>query len=70
MPIGEGKYDAHVTRVREEEDAAAVILIVLRGKRGHGYSVQTTDPGVSKVMPALLHNIADELEMQRKRGEL
>lgn len=40
MPLGPGKYDAEVTELRERLKAAGVVLIVIRGERGDGFSAQ------------------------------
>src|SRR5205085_1646492 len=40
MAIGPGQYDDLCTRVREESQAQAVVLIVLGGNKGNGFSMQ------------------------------
>lgn len=55
MAEGPGKYDDFVTQVREQTLADAVILIVLNGNRGSGFSMQA----VGGVPPA---KVADLLE--------
>lgn len=46
--IGPGKYDAHAQRVAEETGARSVVLIVIEGKNGNGFSVKDTlEPGQS-----------------------
>lgn len=73
MSDDEGKYDAEATAARESAQAGAVILIVLRGNRGDGFTVQidtAKGPWSSKAsaidLGKMLHVIADKLE----RGEL
>ena len=62
MAIGPGKYDDFCTAVREEAEAEAALVIILYGKRGSGFSVQTADLGVLAQLPALLRNTADQIE--------
>lgn len=70
----EGKYDAEATAARESAQAGAVLLIVLGGNRGNGFTVQIdTARDASRDLPRtgleigrLLHSIADKIE----RGEL
>jgi len=55
---GPGKYDDLATLVRESSEAEAVIVIVLGGKFGNGFSVQTTRPGMAERLPDLLEKAA------------
>lgn len=41
---GPGKYDEHATRVREETGAQSVVVIVIGGNKGHGFSHQMQVP--------------------------
>ncbi len=43
MALGPGKYDDMATHVRENTDAAAVVVIVLNGNKGNGFSVQVVN---------------------------
>jgi hypothetical protein len=64
MPIGPGKYDVLATVAREGASAKAVVLIVLGGTRGSGFSVQA-EPGVGLDPPELakmLRGVADAIE--------
>ena len=80
MPLGGGKYDDLCTAAREKAAAEAVVLIVVGGKKGHGFSVQqhataaadgTTPLSVqaNKMMELvkLLRSCADQIEMDAKR---
>jgi hypothetical protein len=60
MTIGPGKYDDLCTTVREELEADGVILIVLGGIRGHGFSCQT-DLNTMARIPDLLENMARQI---------
>lgn len=59
--IGAGKYDAEATMVQESAKASAVLLIVIGGDRGAGFSCQAT-ADVLVNLPAMLRSIADQLE--------
>jgi len=61
MPLGPGKYDRSCSQVREETNAGAVILIVLGGDLGSGFSVQAF-PSLLPGLPTLLRTVAAELE--------
>jgi hypothetical protein len=43
MATGPGKYNEQATFVRETTNARAVIVMVLDGNHGHGFSVQAQD---------------------------
>jgi hypothetical protein len=67
MAIGPGKYDALATIVRESTSAGGVILIVIDGAHGAGFSVQAT-PEVTAKLPALLRMVADSIERDLRGG--
>jgi len=62
MPHGPGKYDALATHVREQSDAEGVVVIVLGGNKGNGFSVQTTRPLSPAVLAAILRAAAMDIE--------
>lgn len=62
MPMGPGKYDDLCTEVRQKAKAAAVVVIVLEGEHGSGFSVQAIAPGINGLLPKLLRQVADEVE--------
>lgn len=61
MAAGPGKYDALATTVREAARARAVVLIVVDGEHGSGFSVQMRE-AVALALPAMLRRIADAIE--------
>ena len=61
MAIGPGKYDEETTWVQARTQARGVILIVIGGNQGEGFSCQTT-PEVLPLLPKMLRTIADQLE--------
>lgn len=67
MARGPGEYDAEATEVRERTDAMAVVVMVLGGNKGSGFSVQVErNPRDAKkllaMLPQLLRSTADEIE--------
>jgi hypothetical protein len=66
MPRGPGKYDALATMVRESANAETVILIILGGDIGSGFSVQTVDPTADNKLPKLLRDTAEAIELSLK----
>lgn len=67
--IGAGKYDSACTLVRETTQAEGVILIVLSGNKGTGFSVQATLPTTLQ-LPTLLRYMANLIEADFKKGKL
>lgn len=61
MTLGPGRYDEETTRIREENDAEGVILVVIGGKKGAGFSVQAP-ADVQFMLPSILKSIANEIE--------
>lgn len=53
MAVGPGKYDRVCTELREAMGADAVVVIILNGKRGTGFSMQAS-PQAARAMPDLL----------------
>ena len=61
MPVGGGKYDGFSTVIREATGAEGVVLLVLGGTMGAGFSVQAT-ANVVRQLPNMLREIADQVE--------
>lgn len=70
MPIGPGKYDDLCTKVREEAKATAALVIILGGNKGRGFSVQTEDFLVVAKLPAILRNVANQIEETLAKGDV
>lgn len=64
--IGPGKYDDLTTEVRERTKAEGVILIVLKGDRGSGFSCQA-NVLVTMNLPEMLRSMADEIEQDMRQ---
>jgi hypothetical protein len=62
VSAGPGKYDEVCKVARELAGAETTIVIVLHGALGSGFSVQSVDPQVGAKLPALLRNVAEEIE--------
>lgn len=58
---GPGKYDDVASRARVDCRAEGVLLIVLGGFQGSGFSVQMVKPCVEK-LPDLLRHVAEQIE--------
>jgi hypothetical protein len=61
MALGPGKYDDLATEARIGAGARGVVVIVIDGDRGSGFSVQADEP-LSDALPRLLRNLADQIE--------
>jgi hypothetical protein len=62
-----GKYDEACTQARIATRAVGVLLVVIEGDKGTGFSVQTHDKEVLHVLPAILRLTADEIERENRR---
>lgn len=62
--IGAGKYDRITTEVRERTDAEGVVLIVLGGVKGNGFSVQMTRPEHMSALADVLEQAAREIRRE------
>jgi hypothetical protein len=62
MPLGPGKYDKECTAAREVTEADACLLIIVKGKKGSGFSCQTRSPISLISLPGLLRSVADEMD--------
>lgn len=69
MALGPGKYDSLTTSIREMTGAQGVVLIVMGGHKGHGFSVQAS-PQMTARLPALLRTMADQIEQDMKFEDL
>lgn len=67
MTIGPGRYDDLCTKVRAETEADAVIVIVVGGKRGHGFSCQS-DFATMLALPTMLEELAQQIRKDADDG--
>jgi hypothetical protein len=68
MPLGPGKYDDLCTDIRQQSGADGVVLIVLNGRLGSGFSCQA-DLKRTAQLPDLLEDLARQIRAMRARGE-
>jgi hypothetical protein len=59
--IGPGKYNELVTVLKKTTEAKGVLLIVIGGRLGDGFSVQA-NPELAAELPAILRIAADDME--------
>jgi hypothetical protein len=57
------KYDDLATYVREQTDADVVLVAVVGGRLGSGFSVQSVVPMEPAQIAALLRGVADDIEL-------
>lgn len=63
---GEGKYDGSAEMLLARLDAKAVLVGVIEGNKGNGFSVCTKEALVLVKLPEILRNMADQLEQTLK----
>ncbi len=63
--IGPGKYDGECRVLQELLQANGVLLAVVGGKKGTGFSCAASLPNL-KILPGVLREIADQLERDIK----
>jgi hypothetical protein len=74
MTIGPGKYDEEATLVQQRTQASGVLLIILSGDKGNGFSLASFDIQatleITLNLPALLREMADQIETDIKEENL
>lgn len=60
MATGPGKYDDICTYVRDAAQAEGVLIIVINGEKGSGFSAQLTGQLAAEV-PDMLENMAKQI---------
>lgn len=69
-PLGRGRYDDLCEKAFKEAQARGMILIVLGGTKGNGFSV-TMPPDLLPMIPSVLRvaaNMIEEDQRQKRRG--
>ena len=67
--IGGGIYDEYPGDILRKTKAESVILMVLGGNGGSGFSIATIDPLINKKLPHLLRRLADDIAKQNYEME-
>lgn len=72
MSAGAGKYDDVCTATRLVTGARAVIVLVVDGIRGSGFSLQSSDPEVLQRLPDALEDMARQIraDVEAARGQV
>ena len=60
MSTGPGKYDDEATALRERAKASMVVVVVIGGSKGTGFSVQGPME-LTRLLPGILEDIADQV---------
>jgi hypothetical protein len=64
MARGPGKYDSLCLKARQGACAQGAVLIIIEGSKGTGFSAQFLDPQLGLGLPAILREVADEIEKE------
>lgn len=67
MPLGPGIYDDHYSGVRLATNAQGVLLIVIGGDQGSGFSVQA-DALITLTIPEILEATARQIRASFNTG--
>ena len=62
MAVGEGKYDQISEQILLATKAHTVIVAIIGGVKGNGFSVTSADPEAQLKLPAMLRAMADDIE--------
>ncbi len=64
-----GKYDDETELMCIKYRANMAVLIMIGGKVGNGFSVSTNDPKLLLAIPAILRDVANNIEKQNLGNE-
>lgn len=67
--IGPGKYDEECSKLRLSTKASGVLIVVIDGNKGQGFSCQM-DLKSTLMLPELLRHMANQIEADMKQGKL
>ena len=70
MPLGGGTYNDEINEIREKTETDSVILLIIGVKKGNGFEIMSCNPLFQFEMPAILRNLANEIEAIHNKGEL
>lgn len=69
MPKGPGKYDDVCVEVMEKTQSDCAIILVINGKNGNGFSVNSISMDIVMDLPLILRHMANLIEDDYKRKE-
>jgi hypothetical protein len=69
MALGPGRYDDHAERILKETEAEAVLVLVVKGNKGSGFSCKAPI-AITLMLPAILRRLAQDIEETHREGEL
>jgi pyrroline-5-carboxylate reductase len=61
MPIGPGKYDDICEKIREETNAQGIVVAIIEGNKGTGFSCKV-EKNLLRFMPSFLKQMAEGME--------
>lgn len=61
-----GKYDDDAEELLRKHSARTVLLMVIGGDKGQGFSMSTVDHRMLNLIPGILRYVADDIEQQAK----
>lgn len=61
MALGSGKYGEECSKILEETEAEGVILVVISGNKGSGFSCHAS-PEVVAELPSILENLSKQIK--------
>ncbi len=68
MALGPGKYDDACTLVREMTGGTSVVVAVMGGNKGAGFSVQSTAPIPPKILAYLLADMLEAIAEELRKS--
>jgi hypothetical protein len=70
MPAGGGKFEDYTTRILMECDADAVIVMVVGGSRGPGFSVAALDENFVGVLSKTMRDVCNQIDQDLLRKKM
>lgn len=62
MAAGKGIYGDECDEMQERTKAQTIVLVIIDGKKGSGFSMNSTDQSMHLKLPGMLRLMADEIE--------
>lgn len=64
-----GNYDDEAEHLLHKLNAQGVLVIVMGGQKGHGFSITTKKQKILAEVPHMLRTVAEDIENQNKDRE-